>query len=90
MPGNFVSGKGTGRLNITGDFDNPSVIAELYCENIIINEFYLKSLDLNSKIFIQDSLVNGFTDIKNLERENGKVDILIAEQYMECLKIIQL
>ena len=65
LPGDFVSGKGTGRLNITGDFDKPSVIAELYCEDIIINEFYLESLDLNSQIFIQDSLVNGFTDIKS-------------------------
>ena len=81
LPGDFVSGKGTGRLNITGDFDKPSVIAELYCEDIIINEFYLESLDLNSKIFIQDSLVNGFTDIKS-GKENGKEDILIAEQCM--------
>ena len=65
LPGNFVSGSATGRLNISGDFNKPSVIAELSCEDININEFYLKSLDLNSQIFIQDSLLNGFTDIKS-------------------------
>ena len=65
LPGNFVSGSATGRLNISGDFNKPSVIAELSCEDININEFYLKSLDLSSQIFIQDSLLNGFTDIKS-------------------------
>ena len=65
LPENFVSGSATGRLNISGDFNKPSVIAELSCENININEFYLESLDLNSQIFIQDSLINGFTDIKS-------------------------
>ena len=29
LPGNFVSGSATGRLNISGDFNKPSVIAEL-------------------------------------------------------------
>ena len=65
LPGNFLSGSATGRLNISGNFNKPSVVAELSCEDIIINEFYLKSLDLNSQIFIQDSLLNGFTDIKS-------------------------
>ena len=65
LPGNFVSGEATGRLNVSGNFKKPSVIAELSCENIIIDEFNLESLDLNSQIFIQDSTINGFTDIKS-------------------------
>ena len=52
LPGNFLSGSATGRLNISGNFNKPSVVAELSCEDININEFYLKSLDLNSQIFI--------------------------------------
>ena len=72
----------TGRLNVSGNFKKPSVIAELSCENIIIDEFNLESLDLNSQIFIQDSTINGFTDIKS-GKGNGKGDNLIAAQYME-------
>ena len=65
LPGDFVSGKATGKLKVLGDFNKPSVIAELSCENIIIDKFYLESLELNSQIFTQDSLLSGFTDIKS-------------------------
>ena len=65
LPGDFVSGKATGRLKVSGDFNKPSVKAELSCENIIINKFFLESLELNSQVFIQDTLLNGFTDIKS-------------------------
>ena len=65
LPGDFVSGKATGRLKVSGDFDKPSVEAELLCENIIIDKFYLESLELNSQISIKDSLFSGFTDIKS-------------------------
>ena len=65
LPGDFVSGKATGRLKVSGDFNKPSVVAELSCENIIINEFHLESLELNSQIFTKDSLFSGFTDIKS-------------------------
>ena len=65
LPGDFVSGKATGRLKVSGDFDKPSVIAELLCENIIIDKFYLESLELNSQISTKDSLLSGFTDIKS-------------------------
>ena len=39
LPGDFISGKATGRLKVLGDFNKPSVSADLSCENIIINEF---------------------------------------------------
>ena len=69
LPGDFISGKATGRLKVSGDFNTPSVIAELSCENIIINEFHLESLELNSQISSQDSLLSGFTDIKSEKGE---------------------
>ena len=65
LPGDFISGKATGRLKVSGDFDKPSVIAELFCKNIIIDKFYLESLELNSQISTKDSLLSGFTDIKS-------------------------
>ena len=65
LPGDFVSGKATGRLKVTGDFDKPSVESELLCENIIIDKFHLESLELNSQISTKDSIFSGFTDIKS-------------------------
>ena len=65
LPGDFISGIATGKLKIYGDFDKPSVLADLSCENIIISEFYLESLKLNSQMFMQDSILNGFIDIKS-------------------------
>ena len=65
LPGDFVSGKATGKLKVSGDFDKPSVISELSCENIIIDKFHLESLKLNSQLFTRDSLLSGFIDIKS-------------------------
>ena len=42
MPGNFLSGKATGKMKISGDTYNPSAIAELFCEYIIIGDFQLE------------------------------------------------
>ena len=65
FPGDFVSGKATGRLKVSGDFDKPSVTSELSCENIIIDKFHLESLKLNSQLSTKDSLLSGFIDIKS-------------------------
>ena len=65
LPGDFVSGKATGRLNVLGDFYSPSVSAELTCENIVIGDFNLESLELNSQMVMHDSTLSGYTDIKS-------------------------
>jgi len=65
LPGDFVSGKATGKLKAYGNFQKPSVSADLSCENIVISEFYLESLELNSQMFMQDTVLKGYTDIKS-------------------------
>ncbi|MBA64645.1 MAG: hypothetical protein CMG55_02470 [Candidatus Marinimicrobia bacterium] len=65
LPGDFITGKATGRLKVIGDFFSPSVISELMCDNIIINDFYLERIELNSKMFVNDSLLTGYIDMKS-------------------------
>ena len=64
LPGDFVSGKATGSLKIYGDMLSPSATAELICDNVKVNDFDLKSIELNSQITGKDSIISGFIDIK--------------------------
>ena len=64
LPGDFISGSATGKLEIKGNFKSPSANAELYCEDVKIDNFLLKSLELSSKIEIDNNLPSGFLDIK--------------------------
>lgn len=64
LPGDFVSGNATGQMTIRGHIDSPSVLAELQCENILLEDFYLKSLELNTQILVSDTLTTGFVDTK--------------------------
>ncbi len=64
LPGDFVSGKATGNLKISGDTYSPSTSAELVCENVTISNFSLESLELNSQIIVNDAMPSGFIDIK--------------------------
>ena len=87
LPGNFLSGKATGKMKISGDTYNPSAIAELFCEDISIGDFQLESIELNSKITVSDSIPNGFIDIKagqgmwrNMNFESGTVSATLDNQ----------
>ena len=87
LPGNFLSGKATGKLKISGNTDTPSVISELSCEDISISDFQLKSIELNSKITVNDSIPYGFVDIKtgegmwrNMSFESGTVSATLNNQ----------
>jgi autotransporter translocation and assembly factor TamB len=51
LPGNFMSGRATGRLKVQGDFYSPSANAELICDDIKFDDFELKSLELNCRFF---------------------------------------
>ncbi len=64
LPGNFMSGRATGRLKVQGDYYSPSANAELICNDIKFDDFELKSIELNSQMSISDSLISGFVDIK--------------------------
>ena len=64
LPGNFMSGRATGRLKVKGNFYLPSANAELICDDIKFDDFELKSLELNSQMSISDSLTSGFVDMK--------------------------
>jgi hypothetical protein len=64
LPGDFISGKATGRLNVRGDFFSPSVTAELSCENINVEDFNLESLEFNSQMTVTDTLTSGFVAMK--------------------------
>ena len=50
LPQKFQSGKATGSLKIIGSYSNPSVKSELICRDIIFNEFFLSSIELNSQL----------------------------------------
>ena len=64
LPGDFVSGKATGNLKISGDILSPSALAELTCEHVKISNFTLESIELNSHITVTESVPSGFIDIK--------------------------
>jgi len=67
LPGDFISGKATGQMKVQGKYDTPSVTAELQCENIVVEEFHLESLDFNSQILVSDTETTGFVDMKTSE-----------------------
>ena len=48
LPQKFQSGKATGSMKIDGSYLNPSVKSELTCRDIIFDEFFLSSIELNS------------------------------------------
>ena len=52
-PGNFNSGKATGRMQISGPYTTPSATAELLCNNIVYGNFFLESIEFNSKIDVE-------------------------------------
>ena len=64
LPGDFVSGRATGRLKVLGDIYSPSVNAELICEDIQVQDFQLESLEFNSKMSVTDTVTSGFVDMK--------------------------
>ena len=64
LPGDFISGSATGKLNIDGKFESPNASSELICENVKIEDFLLESLELVSKVQIKDGLFSGFLDVK--------------------------
>jgi len=50
LPQKFQSGKATGSMKIVGSYLNPSVKSELICRDIIFDEFFLSSIELNSHL----------------------------------------
>ena len=64
LPGDFISGSATGKLNIEGKFQSPTASSELICENVKIEDFLLESLNLVSKVQIDDDIFSGFLDVK--------------------------
>ena len=87
LPGDFVSGKATGNLKISGDIFSPSALAELTCENVKISNFTLESIELNSHITVNETIPSGFIDIKadkgqwkNRGFESGTVSAIIDDR----------
>jgi len=85
--GNFVSGKATGKLKVSGDLHSPSVVSELFCEDVNVNDFELSSIELVSHINVEDTIASGFVDIKAehgkwKERsfESGTVNVIVDDQ----------
>lgn len=64
MPGDFISGVATGKMNVNGNINNPIVNSELLCENVKVDDFLLQTLNLSSKIEWDNNLPFGFLDIK--------------------------
>ena len=64
LPGNFLGGKATGSLKVSGNVHEPSAVAELTCENVTISDFNIQSIELNSRITVVDSIPSGYVDIK--------------------------
>ena len=64
LPGDFISGTATGKLNIDGKFKSPIASSELLCNNVKIEDFHLESLELISKVEINEDIFSGFLDIK--------------------------
>ena len=84
LVGDFVSGLATGRLIIRGDLKNPSVIAELLGDDVIINDFNVKTIVFSSKIDVLDGSTIGYLDVsaengtwKDFEFENGMLSAQI-------------
>ncbi len=87
LPAEFVKGKATGNLKISGNISSPSAYAELVCENVNVSNFDLKSIELSSHIDVKDSIPSGFIDIKaskgtweNRSFESGTVSAIIENK----------
>ena len=64
LPVDFSSGFATGKLEINGNIESPASNAELYCEDVQVDEFMLQSIEVSSQIkFIKNS-PSGYFDIK--------------------------
>lgn len=77
LPGDFISGKATGKLKVHGNIHSPSATAELICENVKVSDFHLQSIELNSQITVTDTIPSGFVDIK-AGKGGGEIDPLKA------------
>lgn len=64
LPGDFVSGRATGRLKVQGNINAPSASAELICQKIKVDNFLLNSLEFKSQVTVKDTLTTGYIDIK--------------------------
>ncbi len=87
LPGNFLGGKATGNLKVSGNVSEPSAVAELTCENVTISDFNIQSIDLNSRITVVNSIPSGYVDIKAGEGnwmdrgfETGTLSVLIDDK----------
>jgi len=87
LPGDFVSGKATGKLKASGKINSPSVLAELTCDNVNISNFQLKTIELTSQITVSDTVPSGFIDIKagqgmwkNRSFESGTVNATLENK----------
>ena len=80
LVGDFVSGLATGRLIIRGDLKNPSVIAELIGEDIVINDFNVKTIIFSSKDRCFRWSTSGYLDVSAENRTWKTLNLK-----MECL-----
>ena len=83
-PGNFNSGKATGRLQISGPYTTPSATAELLCNNIVYGNFFLESIEFNSKMDVANNANMGNVGLKvgkgtwkDNSFQSGTVDAII-------------
>jgi len=87
LPGEFDSGISTGKMRINGPYNSPSVMADLVCTDIIYNDFYLESIQLNSKIEVADQRKNGEVALKlgngnwrDKKFDSGTIDIILDDK----------
>ena len=83
-PGNFNSGKATGRMQISGPYTTPSATAELLCNNIVYGNFFLESIEFNSKMDVANDANKGIVGLKvgkgpwkDNSFQSGTVDAII-------------
>ena len=83
-PGNFDSGKATGRMQINGPYTTPSANIELLCNNIVYGSFFLESIEFNSKMDVSNHSNKGNVRLKagkgtwkNNSFQSGTVDAFI-------------
>ena len=87
LPGEFDSGISSGKMRINGPYNSPSVMADLVCNNITHNDFYLESIQLNSKIEVSDKKKNGQVALKlgdgnwrDRKFDSGTIDITLEDR----------
>ena len=89
IPGDFISGSATGKMDIKGNVENPTVNSELLCENVRVDDFLLETLNLSSKVEWNNNLPFGFLDVKagigkwrNFSFESGTLGATFNENEM--------